>query len=170
MASTSSESEEVIVVKITVRNKERLLRNLRNDDSVVTFEVKPNVVTVEDSDQAQQTRESDSPKELATQMKLWLSSKNLTQSDLAKYLGRAKSTISDLLKTSQEVMPTGHGKALWLTMKQLLEDEEKQQELIGSNSKGKRKRGKLEAKVNKNPGQKAIRIFSIEFNQFPHFS
>lgn len=143
MATTNT--EEVIDIKVTVRNKERFLENLGNDDSVINFEVMPKVVTVdpgmEDSKDLDQPQQSDSPKEIAAQMKMRLSSKNLSQSDLAKYLGRAKSTISDLLKTSQKVMPAGHGKTPWLSMKQLLEDKDKQRALIASNSQGKRKRG-----------------------------
>jgi len=96
---------------------------------------------MEDGKDLDQPQQSDSPKEIAAQMKMWLSSKNVSQSDLAKYLGRAKSTISDLLKTSQEVMRAGHGKTPWLSIKQLLEDEEKQRALIATSSQGKRKRG-----------------------------
>ena len=119
MATTNT--EEVIDIKVTVRNKERFLENLGNDDSVINFEVTPKVVTMDpgmkDSKDLDQPQQSDSPKEIAAQMKMWQSSKNVSQSDLAKYLGRAKSTISDLLKTSQEVMPAGHGKTPWLSIK-----------------------------------------------------
>ena len=82
--------------------------------------------------------ENVSPMEIARKISILLSNKGIPQCFFAeRVLNRSQGSFSDYLSKPPAVMPKTHSRAIWLKLKQFLENEEEQKELIIELNKGK---------------------------------
>ena len=71
------------------------------------------------------------PKEIAKQISNLLSLKGIPQRLFAeKVLNRSQGSFSDYLTKAPAEMPKTHSRAIWIKMKEFLESQEQQQELM----------------------------------------
>ena len=82
--------------------------------------------------------ENVSPMEIARKISILLSNKGIPQRFFAeRVLNRSQGSFSDYLSKPPTVMPKTHSRAIWLKLKQFLENEEERKELIIELNKGK---------------------------------
>ncbi|XP_066936145.1 uncharacterized protein [Clytia hemisphaerica] len=139
---------ESFQLKFSVVEKERILTLLRenniqytemNDVDFQTEDVveKSTLPTVEDDDEPNVDLE-----EIQRQIIAWLTVNHVRRVDFAKYIGRSKGTLSDLLNKTPTA--TKDGKQIWLKIKGFLDSEEEQHDLkevaVNSTQSVKRKR------------------------------
>lgn len=107
-----------------------------------------NVVVVADNDQicdqpedmaeAEHETEVLIPKQIAADVKKWLTTNNVGQVLFAnKVLDRAQSTFSDLIRNAPETLPRGHGKKIWEQMHKFLCSPQQRKELVMLSDKRK---------------------------------
>ena len=100
-----------------------------------------NVVVVAENDQicdqpvdiaeAEHETEVLIPKQIAADVRKWLTTKNVGQVQFAnKVLYRAQSTFSDLIRNAPETLPRGHGKKIWEQMHKFLCSPQQRKELV----------------------------------------
>lgn len=77
------------------------------------------------------TEATASPREIAKQITSLLSEKGIPQRLFAeKVLNRSQGSFSDYLSKPPEEMPKTHSRAVWFKLKEFLESQEQQQELL----------------------------------------
>ena len=109
--------------------------------TAVTSPVAPNVprgvVTVEDSEDEHSTASTEAteatanPREITKRITSLLSDKGIPQRLFAeKVLNRSQGSFSDYLSKAPAEMPKTHSRAIWVKLKEFLESQEQQQELM----------------------------------------
>lgn len=77
------------------------------------------------------TEATASPKEIAKQITSLLSNKGISQRLFAeKVLNRSQGSFSDYLSMAPAEMPKRHSRAIWFKLREFLESQEQQQELM----------------------------------------
>lgn len=78
------------------------------------------------------------PKQIAANVKKWLTTNNVGQVLFAnKVLDRAQSTFSDLIRNAPETLPRGHRKKIWEQMHKFLCSPQQRKELVMLSNKRK---------------------------------
>ena len=62
----------------------------------------------------------ETPPEIADCLAKWLDNNGVARSTFAKYIGRSKSHLTDMLKRPPPLLPKGTGKVMWMKMKEFL--------------------------------------------------
>lgn len=118
----------------------------------------PNNAVMVDLDQYP---ELETPKEIAECLATWLDCNGVMRSDFAKYIGRSKSHMSDILKRPPPSLPNGSGKVVWLKMKEFLTSSAEKQLFLDTQAKKpnlKRKRAAVATDTTSTPTTLKVKI------------
>lgn len=85
------------------------------------------------------SEENISPRDVASKISKWLHSKGVSQTFFAKtVLNRSQGSFSDYLTKAPNELPTTHGRAIWFTLSDFLNDPKRQVAVISEYKKGKK--------------------------------
>ena len=88
----------------------------------------PRNAAVEDEGQdADKDSVPETPPEIADCLAKWLDNNGVARSAFAKYIGRSKSRLTDMLKRPPPLLPKGTGKVMWMKMKEFLSNSTSRQ-------------------------------------------
>lgn len=92
------------------------------DDESCTPDVSNNAAVndVHGDRDADKDSELENPPEIADCLGKWLEKNGVARSAFAKYIGRSKSHLTDMLKRPPPLLPKGIGKVMWMKMKEFL--------------------------------------------------
>lgn len=92
-----------------------------NEDGESCTSDQPRNAAVEDESQdVNKDSGPETPPEIADCLAKWLDNNGVARSAFAKYIGRSKSHLTDMLKRPPPILPKGTGKVMWMKMKEFL--------------------------------------------------
>ena len=77
-------------------------------------------VDIDGGQNADKDSEPENPPEIADCLAKWLDNNGVARSTFARYIGRSKSHLTDMLKRPPPFLPKGTGKVMWMKMKEFL--------------------------------------------------
>lgn len=93
----------------------------------------PSNAAVEDrGEDVDKDSEPENPPEIAACLVKWLDNNGVARSAFAKYIGRSKSHLTDMLKRPPPSLPKGTGKVMWIKMKEFLSNSTARQLFLDS--------------------------------------
>lgn len=132
-----------------------------NEDGESCPSDQPRNAAVEDGGQeVDKDSEPENPPEIADCLAKWLDNYGVARSAFAKYIGRSKSHLTDMLKRPPPFLPKGTGKVMWMKMKEFLSNSTARQFFLDSRADKtnlKRKRTATAAVTTSSPTPPKIR-------------
>ena len=121
----------------------------------------PRNAAVEDGGQeVDKDSKLETPPEIADCLAKWLDNNGVARSAFAKYIGRSKSHLTDMLKRPPPFLPKGTGKVMWLKIKEFLSNSTARQFFLDSQADKpnlKRKRSATAVATTSSPTPPKIR-------------
>lgn len=104
-----------------------------NEDGESCASDQPRNAGVQDEGQyVDKDSEPETPPEIADCLVKWLDNNGVARSAFAKYIGRSKSHLTDMLKRPPPILPKGTGKVIWMKMKEFLSNSSARQFFLGN--------------------------------------
>jgi len=128
-----------------------------NEDGESCASDQPGNAAVEDGVQVvDKDSEPETPPEIADCLSKWLDNNGVARSAFAKYIGRSKSHLTDMLKRPPPFLPKGTGKVMWMKIREFLCNSTVRQLFLDSQA-DKRKRSATAVATTSSPTPPKIR-------------